>query len=45
MTYSKEDRQDDMTQEQIEDAIDEAKYKYGDLTSDQEDLVLSREND
>ena len=31
MTYSKEDRQDDMTQEQIEDAIDEAEYKYGDI--------------
>jgi len=31
MTYSKEDRYDDMTQEQIEDAIDEAEYKYGDI--------------
>ncbi len=30
MTYTKEDRQDDMTQEQIEDAIDEAEYKYED---------------
>ena len=31
MTYNKEDRQDDMSQEQIEDAIDEAEYKYGDI--------------
>ena len=31
MTYSKEDRQDDMTQEQIKDAIDEAEYKFGDI--------------
>jgi len=31
MTYTDEERQDDMTQEQIEDAIDEAEYKFGDI--------------
>jgi len=34
MTYTKEQRQDDMTQEQIEDAIDEAEYKFGDIIND-----------
>ena len=31
MVYTQEQRQEDMTQEQIEDAIDEAEYKYGDI--------------
>ena len=33
MTYTKEERQDDMTQEQIESAIDEAEYTYGEIIS------------
>ena len=34
------------SQEDIENAIDEAHYKYGDvLSSEQEDLVLMREDE
>ena len=34
MTYTSEERTEDMEQERIENAIDEAEYKYGDEIKD-----------